>query len=195
MRLPYHLGMGRELERTEARLRPLYGTGHYNATEEWCQHHHYRRGQAYAPAILSRILWAIRRGCVPDRMPSFLDDWKTTLGIRDATGTVAEVLDLLLAVAQMPRDHTAQCIEDGLENLTGVAAWVVTDLYDSTAIGGNGTMMAFYVNVPSPILNTSYDWRWRIAKWYLWRMTPAHCECVVHFIHVPKGPCLLGDEE
>lgn len=192
MDLPYHLGMPGVLARTEQRLRPLYGTGHYS-TRDWSQHHHYRRGQAMGPALVAAQLAAIRRGQVPDRNPNFLDDWKHTLGVFWYRGPAEDELRFMRAVALSPRGHADWQIRQGLSVLTNTALafWTVTNRYQGA--GSNGSGLSYRVRCYAPsVLPSRYNAQWAIARWWLWRVTPAHVECVVEFPDLPWGPSLLG---
>lgn len=197
MWLPYLCGAGdRAVERAEEDLRPSYGTGHYSA-EQWSQHHHYRRGQAFAAAVLRARVAALRAMPRAAACVEFIENWRRLSSYRWPLPTAEMELALLDALSRAARDHTADGIRHGLAAVFapllggGGYAFAVTNLgaTDPTAHECN-----YLVQVYSPLRSTDLVTQ-QLLRWYLWRVTPAHVECWVEWPDEGIAEALLTEEE
>ena len=191
MLLPYALGIPGLLDTAASWLKPLYGTGHYS-DEPWSEHDHYRRGQAFAFAVLLQRAMMLRASGVPGGALESVTDWRKQIGYLWPGWTTEEDLAMIEALCLTFRraaSYNAQEIHDALVAVLSAVCGATTSAVIVTDNLGEVTVQ-FY----SPLRSTSRRQQQAI-RWLLWRMIPAHIPCLVEWPDEGVGPSPLPAEE
>jgi len=191
MLLPYTLGMPGLLDTAADWLTTQYGTGHYSS-EPWSAHDHYRRGQAFAFAVLLQRAMMLRASGIPGGALESATDWRKQIGYLWPGWTAEEDLAMIEALCLTFRrsaSYNATEIHDALVAVLSAICGATTSAVVVTDNPGQVDVQ-FY----APLSSTSRRQQQAI-RWLLWRMIPAHVECYLAWPDEGVGPDPLTAEE